>query len=188
MAAYHAELKDMEENAAELLQRIQDKAAELQAARTAGDTEKTQRLQEELRNLAPAAQAENHFFEGLEQHLTAEQRTKLPQILKKAETVGDISLRPVHVLRAVRKLGLSSEQDAQLEKLLDEYRTSAATARGEKPQATEERVEQFIANVRAILNPNQVEVYDKAISALRDDPPSPAPFEPPVAATPPTPE
>ena len=186
IAAYHAELKDLEQNTTELLQRIQDKAAEMQAARTAGDTERTRVVQEELRNLAPSTQAENHFFDSLQEILTAEQKDKLPVLRKRAEVAGDISLRPVHVLRAVRKLALTADQERQLEKILDEYRTSAAGPRGEKPESPEERVEQFIKNVRALLTPQQVQAYDREIAALRENPPTPTPFPPPGATTQPT--
>jgi Spy/CpxP family protein refolding chaperone len=179
IVAYQAELKDAEANAAELLQKIQEKAAEMQAARNAGDTEKAKRLQEELKNLAPPAQAENHFFEALAGVLTAEQKAKLPAILQRAETVGEISLRPVYVLRAARAQNLTEAQDQQLEKLLDEYRKAAAANRAEKGEAAEERVEQFIKNVRAILTGPQVEAYDKEIAALRENPPTARPFLPP---------
>ncbi len=187
ITTYHAEQNDLEQNATELLQRIQDKAAEMQAARTSGDTERAKLLQEELRNLAPAVQAENHFFDALTETLTAEQKTKLPLFRKRAETVGDISLRPVHVLRAARKLGLTAEQNQQLEKLLDDYRISAASARGEKPAPADDRVEQFVKNVRSILTQEQAKAYDKAVADLRDNPPSPAPFQPPPATTQPAP-
>jgi hypothetical protein len=181
LAAYQAELKDAESNAGELLQKIQEKAAEMQAARNAGDTEGAKRLQEELKNLAPPAQAENHFFEALDEILSPEQKAKLPAIRKRAETAGDISLRPVYVLRAARKQNLTQQQDDQLEKLLDEYRTAAAGARTEKGEAAEERVEQFIKNVRAILTGPQVEAFDKEIATLRENPPTMTPFSPPIA-------
>jgi Spy/CpxP family protein refolding chaperone len=182
VAAYQAELKDAEANAAELLQKIQDKAAEMQAARNAGDTEGAKRLQEELRKLAPPAQAESHFFEALEPVLNAEQKAKLPAIRKRAETAGDVSLRPVYVLRAARKLALTDQQNQQLEKLLEDYRTAASAARNEKGEAAEERVEQFIKNVRSILAGPQVEAYDKEIAALHENPPTATPFQPPPQA------
>lgn len=186
IAAYHAELKDLEQNTTELLQKIQDKAADMQAARTAGDTERAKVLQEELRNLAPATQVENHFFDALREVLTDDQKSKLAFTRKRAEIAGDISLRPVHVLRAVRKLSFTPDQDQQLEKILDDYRTSATAARGDKTESAEERVEQFIKNVRAILTPQQTEAYDKEIAALRENPPTPTPFPPPGATTQPT--
>ncbi len=188
IATYHAELADLQQNAADLLQRIQDKAAEVKAAQTAGDVELTHRLQEELRNMAPLVQAENHFFEQLTPVLNDEQKGRLGAVRKRAETAGDVSLRPVHVLRAARKLGLTPEQNVKLEALLAEYRSAAAAARSEKPEAAEERVEQFVKNVRAILTPEQSGRYDKAIGALRDDPPVAQAFQPPVATTQPAPE
>jgi hypothetical protein len=178
ISVYQAELKDLEQNTADLLQRLQDKAAEMQAARTAGDTERAKQLQEELRNLAPATQAETHFFDALSEILTSEQKGKLEAVRKQAETAGDVALHPVYVVRTARKLPLTPEQNKQLEKILDDYRTSVAAARAEKPELVEERVEQLIKNVRAALTPEQAAAYDKAIAELRENPPSVKPAQP----------
>ena len=185
IVAYQAELKDMEAHTAEVLQRIQDKYAEVQAARTAGDEERVKKLQEELGGLSPEAIAEGHFIDALQDALTPEQKSKLPAIQKRAALPQGQSLRPVYVLRAARKLALTPEQDSQLEKVLDEFRTSVqSTPPG---QANEERSEQFISSVRAVLTPTQAESFDKELATLRENPPTPQPFQPPGAATRPTP-
>lgn len=187
---YNAETKDLQANAGELMQRIQDKFAELQAAKSANDPEKVKKLQEELRNLAPEKQTETHFFEGLQQVLTAQQKEKLPAIIKRAEAGGDTSLRPVHVLRAARKLGLSAEQVQKLETITGDFRTLQATSRPADSDAAEKRVDDLIGKVRAILTAEQATAYDKAIEELRESPPPPpaGSTEPPPAppARPPT--
>jgi hypothetical protein len=186
-AAYQAEMKDMEQHTAELLKGIQDKYAEVQAARTGGDEERAKKLQEELRALAPDMQAESHFFDALESVLNPEQKSRLPAIRKRAEVPGGQSLRPVYVLRAARKLALTPEQDRQLEKALDDYRTSAQSAPPDKGQPPEDRVEQFISNVRAILTPPQAATFDKDVEALRENPPIAQPAQIPDATPPPPP-
>ena len=87
------------------------------------------------------------------------------------------------MLRAARKLALTPDQDQQLEKILDDYRTSIAVVRGEKTESTEERVEQLIKNIRSILTQQQTASYDKEIAALRENPPPVTPFPPPGATT-----
>ena len=186
-ATYQAELKDMEQHAAELLQRIQDKYAEVQAARTAGDEERAKKLQDELRALAPEAQAEGHFLDALDSVLKPEQKGRLPAIRKRAEVPGGQSLRPVYVLRAARKLALTPEQVGQLEKTLEDYRGAVMNHAGEKGPTGDEQIEQFIVSVRAILTPAQAAAFDKEVEALRENPPTAQPAQLPGAATQPAP-
>jgi Spy/CpxP family protein refolding chaperone len=181
IAVYHAELKGLEAKATELLQELQDKFAELQAARNDGNEARVKELQEELRNMAPSAQAENHFFEGLEQVLTDQQKAKLATVRKRAETVGDISLRPIHVLRAAHKVSLTLEQYRQLEKILDQYRSALAGERPENQYDADQRVEQLVQDVRVILTPAQAAAYDQQIDELREGPPAPKPIQLPGA-------
>jgi hypothetical protein len=184
-ATYQAEMKDMEQHTAELLKGIQDKYAEVKAARDAGDEGRAKILQDELRALAPDMQAETHFFDGLQSVLNPEQKNRLPAIRKRAEVPGGQSLKPVYVLRTARKLALTPEQDRQLEKTLDDYRTSAQGGPADKGQAPEERVEQFITAVRAILTPAQAATFDKNVEALRENPPIAQPAQLPGMTPPP---
>ncbi len=183
IAVYNAELKAMEQEAVELLQRIQDKYAQIQAAKAQGDTQAVQTLQEELRNMAPGVQAENHFFEGLQEVLNDEQKERLPAIRKRAAAAAEIMLRPVHVLRAVRKLELTSAQDQQVEKILAGFRQKQVTSRPSNQQAAEEQVDQLVADIRAVLTEEQAPVFDREIAALRDDPPPARPIEFPSPET-----
>ncbi len=177
IAVYNAELKDMEQNAAELLQKIQDKYAQIQAAKARNDDETVRILQDELRNMAPGVAAENHFMEGLKQILTDEQKARLPAALKRAESAGDISLRPVHVVRAVLKLGLSEDQQTRLEAIMEKFREVQVTSRPTTPQAADEQVNALVAEVRGILTPEQAQRFDQEIARLRDDPPPAKPMQ-----------
>ena len=179
IAVYNAELKDMEQNAAELLQRIQDKYAQIQEARARNDDETVRILQNELRNMAPGVAAENHFLEGLKQVLTEEQRNRLPAVLRRAESAGDLTLRPVHVLRAALKQNLNSEQREHLELLLAKFREMQITNRPTSPQAAEEQVDALAGQIRAILTAEQAQAFDEEIARLRDDPPPARPIQVP---------
>jgi hypothetical protein len=196
IAVYRAELKEAEANSTELLLRLQDKFAEFQAAKNAGENEKAERIREELKNLAPTTQAENHFYEALSDTLTKEQKDRLPELRKKSETLGDLSLRPIHILRATENLKLDSEQQLAMEKLFTEYRDRANKEKPASKAEENERVEQLAAAVRAILKPEQVEQYEKILEDARETPatkPSVPPGQwqpsspPPPAAPPPPP-
>ena len=114
IAIYNAEFDEQKKDPAGLLLKIQDKYAESKAAADAGNTELAQKLQAELKAMAPGIQPENHFFENLEETLTPAQKPKLPAVRKRAESGGESVLRPIHVLRAVRKLSLTPDQNARL--------------------------------------------------------------------------
>ena len=178
---YKAELDEQRQDPAALLQRIQDKYAELRAAESDGNAELAKKLRAELKGMTPGAQAEARFFTDLEQILTDEQKTKLPSIRKRAESTGDVAMKPVHVLSAARKTGLTVEQQTQLEKTLDAFRTEIVANRPENPQAAGERVDKFVEQVREILTPSQRPAFDKEVEALRDNPPPPTTLQVPAS-------
>jgi hypothetical protein len=147
--------------------RIRDKLAEVQAARDEGNTELATKLQAELREMAPGVKAENTFFESLIQILTPEQQAKLPDLRERADKLGDISMRPVHVVRAARKVGLTLDQQKEIEKLLADYRTRLVSERPTNKVETKTRVEELVDNIRAILTPEQATRFDTLINDLR---------------------
>lgn len=167
MAVYHAALEEQGDNALELMERIRDKLAEVQAARDDGNTELATKLQAELREMAPGVKAENTFFESLVQVLTPEQQATLPDLRERADKLGDISMRPVHVVRAARKVGLTLDQQREIEKLLADYRTRLVSERPTNKVETKTRVEELVDNIRAILTPDQATQFDKLIHDLR---------------------
>jgi len=181
IAVYHAELDEAKANAAELMQRVQDKFAEVQAAKAEGNEELATRLQEELRNMAPLVQAENNFFEALTPMLLPEQRKRLPGLRERVATAGDVSLRPIHVLRAALPLSLTKEQRAQLEDVLADFRDALMNRKPDNEESSSDRVERLIVNIRGILTPEQAAKYDEAIEGLRNGAPAPKMFMPPGA-------
>lgn len=178
ITAYNAEFDEQKADPAALLMKIQDKYAEVQAAQNAGNTELVKKLQAELKNMAPGALPEEHFFDALQEILTAEQKARVATVRKRADAPGDGVLRPVHVLRAVRQLTLTTEQQGKLEKALDEYRAASQAARTENAEAAAARVDKFVLDVRAILTPPQGEAFDKEIDSLRENPPAAIPAAP----------
>lgn len=182
IAVYNTELKEQEQNAVALLQRIQDKWAEVQAAQQAGDMEAANRLREELRNMAPNVAAENNFFDSLKQTLTDEQKAKLPKLREQAETITSVSIRPVHVLKAVRSVALSKEQMKQLETKLAEYRNEMRRVRPQDKDESDERVAKLIESIRGMLESEQLAAFNAKIEVYRQSAPAPKPVK--ISGTP----
>jgi hypothetical protein len=177
---YKAEVEEQRQDPAALLQRIQDKYAELRAAESDGNAEKARQLRAELKEMTPGAQAEGRFFTDLEQVLTEEQKTRLPAVRKRAESVGDVAMKPVHVLRAAQKAGLTAEQNQKLEALAEAFRGEIVANRPENPQAAAERVDKLVDQVRELLTPAQRPAFDKEIEEVRDNPPPATALQPPA--------
>ncbi len=80
IGGFYAEMAAMEGDAQPIMMRIRDKYGEIQKALADKNYDLVEKLQIELRNLAPTTMAENHFFEAFEPILTPEQKAKLPQL------------------------------------------------------------------------------------------------------------
>jgi DNA-binding protein H-NS len=168
LVVYEAEIADVEENKAELLMQIQEKFAELQAARESGDQAEVARVQKEMRALAPGIRAENNFFDGLKQVLDEKQIERLPRLRERAESLTSVSLRPVHIWRAAWKTDLDREQMAKLEAAFAEYRKQAAADRPESKADARERVDALREVVAGLLTDTQKEGFDAALAEMED--------------------
>ncbi len=174
LTEYRAALAEQStpEKSQEIMAQIRDKFAEVQKARADGNLELARKLQDEMKLMSPGRRAEESFFEALEQALTPEQRERLPAVRAQAETVGDISLRPIHVLRAARALDLTPEQLQRLEQITAEFRTEISNNPPSKDN-TGERVEQYVEQVRGLLTPGQLATFNAEIEDLRGGAPPP---------------
>ena len=174
LTEYRAALAEQStpEKSQELMAQIRDKFAEVQKARADGNMELARKLQEEMKQMSPGRRAEDAFFEGLEQALTPEQRESLVRVRAQAESIGDISLRPIHVLRAARALELTTEQQQRLEQVTAEFRTEVSTNPPGKDD-TGERVEKYVERVRGLLTPAQLAKFNAEIEDLRGGAPPP---------------
>lgn len=168
---YKSRLEEMSSNALELMTEMRDLAAEIKAKQEAGDTAAVAALQERLRNLAPSRRAENEFFENLSQYLTEDQKARLPQVRARAEVVGDVKLRPAHVVKLVLSLELTNEQRAQFETLMRQYREDVRRLRPQDENLIADRVQQFATDARALLTPDQQKQFDTGFDALQQNAP-----------------
>jgi hypothetical protein len=185
---YRAEIQEGEANKEQILLQIQAKLAALKAAQNQGNEAEVKRLQAELKYATPTKAAEKNFYDQLTAILTDAQKMELPALRERSEILGDMSLRPIHVLRAALKLNLTPEQRSALENVLDTFRTDMTNNRPQNKDASNERVVQLIQNIRGLLKPEQASQFDREVELLRADPPAanniqlPAPTPTPPAA------
>jgi hypothetical protein len=182
IAAFNAELAEGQKDRTEMMKKLQERSAEIQAAREQGNEDLVEKLRAELRELAPDVRAEKNFFEALVQVLTEPQKSRLPQVRELAKNPQSATLRPVHVLRAVRELGLTPDRDRRLEDVLDAFRKSLLVDRPKDEAAMEERTEQLVRDVRPILPPDQVAKFDEKLTEWRSNPPPARPVQMPEPA------
>lgn len=166
IAVYHATLEEQKQDPVALMEAVRDKFAELQAAQQADDKELTEKLRDELRNMAPGVGGENSFFDSLQQYLTDEQKARLPEVRQRAQKIGDISLQPIHVLRVARDLSLTAVQDRKLEIALADFRAKQAANRSPNAEDTAP-ADELIQTIRLILTPEQAQQFDQQIDELR---------------------
>ncbi len=191
IAIYNQEVEEEKKGAVELMKTIVDKYAQMKAAETAGNTEEAARIKTEIKAMGLGTKPEAAFFENLTPQLTDEQKQKLPALRERASKSGESSLRPIHVLRAARGLDLTAEQREKLEQVLDTFRNGLRTTPPRAPEQFDERLDQFIQDVRAVLTPQQAQKYDEQVTLLRVTAPAPGPIhipgmpEPKIAPAPP---
>ena len=188
IAAFNAQMAEGQKDRTDMLRKLQERSAEIQAAREQGNEALVEKLRAELRELSPDVRAEKDFFEALVQVLTEPQKTRLAQVRELAKNPQSATLRPVHVLRAARELGLTPDQDRRLEEVLDSFRKSLMVDRPKDQAAMEERTEQLVRDLRPVLAPDKVARFDEKLSEWRINPPPPHPAQLPApAAVPPEP-
>ena len=108
--------------------------------------------------------------------LDEQQKTPRQALRRQAETIGDISMRPIHVLRAARKLKLTTEQTVQLEVVLAAYRQKQLDERPADKATARLQVDQLVQDIRALLTPEQATAYDAEVTVLREAAPVAAPI------------
>ncbi len=188
IAVFNAAMEEERKDTAGLIQRIAQKFAEVRAAEAAGNTELVAKLKAEANEMRPGLKAEAAFFDALTPSLNDEQKAKLAQFRDAASRQATASeLRPVQVLRAARRVNLTTEQRQKLEVLLEGFRSEMAAGRARSAADASARTEQLVRDVRAILTPEQAQKYDSEITTARVSavalPPRPPTGPPPGRTT-----
>lgn len=182
LAVYNESMKAESDTAVLLakLNDIQTKLVELQEARAAGDTKRVEQLKEEVRKITPGAEPEREFFENLNPTLTQEQREKLEHVRKRIDSNPDVSLQPLDVIQTAQAQNLDPGQREKIDGFLTEFRNEMASNRPGTQAEKFARVDQLVARVRTVLNPNQAKAFDEEIERLR--PPMPKEAAAPAVA------
>ena len=138
-------------------------------AEQAGDTERVQALNEEIRNLAPPTSAERKFVEGLLPALNDEQKAKFDFLYKRFQNATDLWIKPIEVVRLARKQNLTPEQEQQLDRRVQAFREAIGTA---KDVERRDLLIGLVNDVWSLLTPAQRAEFDREITFL--DPNLPA--------------
>ncbi len=168
---FDSDIKQEQEAVQRRVEEIKALYAELQAAEQAGDQQKKNQINEQLRLMAPGARAEEEFLRDLVSALTPAQRATYEQTVARLLRAPDGALRPVDIVRIARGLNLTPEQAKALETTKETFRrTVNEVAALEDPQRAE-MLQRFSNDIRAALTAEQQAAYDKAVTRMR--PPAP---------------
>ncbi len=183
IVTYNAECQEQRQNGVQLLQEIRARMQEVKDARAAGDNAKAEELERGLQEMRPGVKPEKQFYEALEPNLTPEQRTTLAEVRKRLEEKPDPQLTPADVVKAARDQGLAEPQEKKLVELTEALRSRQASTPAADAAAQTKLLDEFVSQVRALLEPKQQEKFDKQIEKMRPDPlPAPAPTATPTPA------
>jgi Spy/CpxP family protein refolding chaperone len=136
---------------------------ELRQAREDGNQERVRELREQIEEARAHAGGPDAFFRELDPILTPAQREKLAALPKPGDGQGRGGADPRQVLSVANRLELTPEQDDQLREIAKTFRQNV----GKPAQKPEERVAQadaLIAEIKAILTPEQTKEFDELLT------------------------
>jgi hypothetical protein len=151
------------------LEQVYALMAEMQEAEAANDEQRKQEISQQLRELGQPAAEHEEFFMNMESVLTDEQKALLVEARARLERNPSGALRPVDVLRAVQKLGLSAEQQEHVIKLRDKLRQALRGTRKLKDQQRFQLMNNLLDGIASQLTPEQHEQFELSIVRLRPD-------------------
>ena len=160
---FRAEAHMKGDELAERMEEIQSLWQARREAEQAGDAERVQALNEQIRNLAPPTSAERKFVDGLLPTLNDEQKTRFNTLYKRFEGATDLWIKPIEVVRLARNQKLTPDQERQLEQRLQAFREAIATA---KDPDRRDLLIGLVNDVWSLLTPAQRSEFDKEVNFL----------------------
>lgn len=173
LAKYRADLAAYKSDMESILRRVRDIYAEVEDARAAGDDERVRELQQQARDLAPSNQAQDEFFDSLQQFLSEPQKAQLAQLRTRGVLTKPSNMNPAHVLKAALSLDLATDQRAKLETSLAEFRSGSWERAEGRRLSSSDRAEKLITVISPLLTPEQETKFNELIADLRVDAPAP---------------
>lgn len=168
---YRASIDRQKQGLKEVMDKLRILSGELSEARRNNDTERIRDIGEQMNQLRPGVGPEDDFFKSLMPELTDAQKTLATQLRERLEK-GSVELKPMDVIQAARKLGLTGEQSQALNQVQQNFRAQMQEKALEmnSPAKQAAVLEQFIKDVRAILTTEQAQRFDREIEKLRPPP------------------
>lgn len=167
LEAFRAESDEIGKHLTERMEEIRVRYRSLQEAQRAGNKEEIERIKKQLQDLAPAREAENHFWEAFTPTLTEAQKKKLEQAQLSVEGGAGVSFKPANVLRIMRTIQLDDDQQRRLEDLLKDLRAKMSAIRDESDAARQPLLDEFIQSCRGLLKGDQTATFDKRLEFYR---------------------
>jgi hypothetical protein len=176
-AAYDQMVAEQREQMGQLREQwreLQPLMRELRAARAEGNEQRVAEIEAELAEKRPEPPGPNQLLDKLMPILTEAQQAKLTALRQQygpgrgpAGPEGP-PMDPQTMLRAAKRLDLSPEQQEQLRKINREAQELERRARRE-PETRAAASDQIHKKIVAILNPDQVEQFNKMVAGERPD-------------------
>lgn len=150
------------------INKVQSLMQELREAQEKGDKDTEKRITDELREMGRGKNSEPEFLDNLRPLLNSEQQKLLQFHVERLERNPSGVVRPVDMVGTARRLGLDAAQNAQLDKVLDEFRTEinkpvAPPQDGPRP----EQMDNLLSQCRQVLKAEMQPKYDDTIKRMR---------------------
>lgn len=140
---------------------------DLKAARAARDAEKTEALEERMRELRPETRPTNEFYKGLADIADERQKKLLSRLRVMIAGKGgviDIRLKPRQAVRLAESLGLSRAQADAIRRFQDAFREKMRAVPRNDDTTRQSLMDQLVLDIRATLTEKQVARFDARLA------------------------
>ncbi len=153
------------------LEKVKELYKELEAAQKAGDRDSVQRISEELRTIGKGGGGDNEqeLFANIASMLDDKQKKLFDAARARLARNQTGCIRPIDVFNTAKGLGLNADQTAKLAAQREQFRIAINEGAKRTEEQDAEALNKLIADVRAILTPEQTKSFDASIQDLRPD-------------------
>ena len=140
---------------------------DLKSARAARDAEKTEALEERMRELRPETRPTNEFYKGLADIADEPQKkllSKLRVMIAGKGGVIDIRLKPRQAVRLAESLGLSRAQADAIRRFQDAFREKMRAVPRNDDTTRQSLMDQLVLDIRATLTEKQAAGFDARLA------------------------
>lgn len=142
---------------------------EIQAAQAKGDKDAEQRLTKQIQDMGKGMDVEPQFVENLSGILVDEQPAILAEARARLDRNPSGAISPIDLIHLASSLKLTPEQTKQLAELSDSFRKEVNSKPAMDDGRKVELINGLATQIKKLLTPEQVEVFDKRVKAMRPD-------------------